>query len=88
MLKNPKFRVKKIQKFCAKSNLPKKRRLCKMVLGTLVFRGTVDCTNNQIDSLPNVVSTKKSKPTVERLILKQNKINELPERQKVQNLFF
>jgi Leucine-rich repeat (LRR) protein len=44
------------------------------------LRGSVNCANNLIEMLPNVVSTKKTKPKVERLLLKDNKIIELPER--------
>ena len=54
--------------------------LKKLPKSIYTLRGVVDCTNNQIESLPNVVSTKKSKPTVECLILRGNKIVELPER--------
>jgi len=53
--------------------------LKKLPKSVYTLRGTVDCTNNRIESLPNVTSTKKTKPTVECLILRNNAIVELPE---------
>ena len=39
----------------------------------------MDASNNIIVELPAVVATKKSKPTLESLILRNNNLTELPE---------
>jgi len=53
--------------------------LRKLPKSIYTLRGEVDASNNIIVELPAVVATKKSKPTLESLILRNNNLTELPE---------
>ena len=54
-------------------------QLRKLPKSIYTLRGEVNASNNIIVELPVVTATKKTKPTIESLILKNNNITELPE---------